>query len=86
MKLISPEEKDKMLLIPTSRKRGKAHPVRLRLENLEPSQILHIPREDFKWKNRTPLYFISQIEKESDKKFELLEQADEKGWVVERVK
>lgn len=64
---------------------GKKHHVRTMLETLEQGEFLHITREDFNWKRRTPMFFCNQITKATDKKFNIVKTTNNRGWVVERV-
>ncbi len=78
---ISADEARKLGLHPI----GKKHHIRGMIEELEPGEMLHITREDFKWKARTPSFFCNQLSKTTDKKFKVLRTQNQKGWVVERV-
>ncbi|MEO8149647.1 MAG: hypothetical protein ABI723_18560 [Bacteroidia bacterium] len=78
---ISSDEARKLGLKPM----GKKHPVRALIETMHPGELLHITREDFKWKAHTPLLFTNQIMKTSDKKFVVMKTVNKNGWVVERV-
>ena len=96
MKIITPEEKANMELAPMNSKKGRRHPVRAALEELETGQILYIKREDFKWKRRTPLFICNVISRKSGKKFKLWKETAKVptgpgsaiiviNWVVQRI-
>lgn len=78
---LTPEEKKKMSL----RNVGKKHSVRAALEMLEPGEILHITKEEFNWKRKTPAVFFKDIENGGEKKFEILAEKSGRGWVVTRI-
>ncbi len=79
-KKISAEDASKIQTVPM----GKKHPVRGMIEAMKVGEILRISRQDFKWKDRTPLFFIRQITKATNKKFEIEKEVGNTGWVVKR--
>jgi hypothetical protein len=83
LKKITREEKAQMHLIPSA-SRGRQHLVRMMLQTMKVGEMFSVGTEDFKWKNRTPRYFITKISKKGKKKFELFTNLDGSGWVVER--
>lgn len=78
---ITAEEARKLGLRPI----GKKHAVRGLIETMLVSELLHITREDFKWKNRTPMFFCNQVSQTTKKKFTVMKTQNKNGWVVERV-
>jgi hypothetical protein len=82
---ITEEEKQKLQLMPIG-KRGRRHPVRHMLQTMAVNEIISVDKEDFKWKNRTPQFFISQLTRGSKKKFSLWAKQDGSGWVIQRMK
>lgn len=64
---------------------GKKHPIRAALETLREKEILHISRDEFRWKKRTPLVFCNQISRATGKKFEMKNAQNKKSWIVYRL-
>jgi hypothetical protein len=54
------------------------------IETMEKSDIIYITRAEFKWKRKTPSFFINEITKTPGKKFILFEDKEKLGWAVER--
>lgn len=79
--IITTEQKEKLRLLPF----GKKHPVAVLIEQLEIGQHLRISREDFKWKNKTPGLLCQREAKKTGKRFEILKEVANTGWVVTRV-
>ena len=85
LKKITEEEKKQLQLMPIG-KRGRRHPLRHMLQTMAVNEIISVDKEDFKWKNRTPQFFISQLSKGSKKRFSLWTKQDSTGWVIQRTK
>ena len=85
VKKITEEEKQKLQLLPIG-KRGRRHPLRSILNTMAVKEIISVDKEDFKWKKRTPQFFITQLTKGGKKKFSLWSKQDGSGWVIQRVK
>ena len=85
VKSITEEEKQALRLLPIG-KRGRKHPLRSILNLMTVKEIISVDKEDLKWKNRTPQFFISQITKGSKKRFSLWAKEDNSGWVIQRMK
>jgi hypothetical protein len=79
--LISKDEVDIIGLVPF----GKKHAVRILIEDMKPGEMLHIEREDFNWKRKTPSSFCRKVSKNTGAKFRILKQHNKTGWVVGRV-
>ena len=80
---ITPEEMQKMQLLPIG-KRGRRHPLRAMLQTMAVDEIINVGKEDFKWKNRTPQFFINALTKSGKKKCSLWTKQDNTGWVIQR--
>ena len=80
-RIITAEEAGKLGL----KKPGNKHRVRAMIEMMRQGELLHITREDFKWKGQSPMRFCKEIAKTTGMKFVLLKARNNQGWVVERV-
>ena len=65
---------------------GKKHAVRVLLESLEPGEIAHISRADFRWKHYTPSIFLKELKERKKRKFIIMKEVNHAGWVVTRLK
>jgi len=65
---------------------GKKHFVFALIESLKPGEQLHVTRQDFNWRKKTPNIFVLRIMKTTSKKFSVSNTRDRSGWIVERTK